>query len=126
MVLVLLRGLDIEKEEYPLGVLIDHAVALLDVDYSKKDEPPEMLLQRKLGLDDSDANDSLPLRKQIKEIFVDNRRLSLEYIREGLTLGGRYLYIFFLQHLECVGVSQCHGRASSFCLFVIFVVVIHS
>ena len=87
---MLLRGLDIEKEEYPLGLLIDHAGALLDVDYSKRDEPPDVLLQRKLGLVDCDVSDSLPLRKQIKEIFVDDRRLSLEYLREGLTLGGRF------------------------------------
>lgn len=90
ILVVLVRGLDIEKEEYPLGVLIDHAGALLDVDYTKKDEPPEILLQRKLGLKDSDVNDSLPLRKQIKEIFLDNRSLSLKYLTEGLTLDGKY------------------------------------
>ena len=92
LLVVLLRGLDIENDEYPLGLLIDHAGSLLDVDYSKNDEPPEMLLQKKLGLD-PDVHDSLPLRKQIKEIFVDNRRLSLEYLREGLTLGGKYIDI---------------------------------
>jgi hypothetical protein len=87
--LVLLRGLDVDRNTYPLGDLINHCMELLDIDYSNSEMGE---LYRRLGIEQNHdvQQQRQELRRTVKDMFVEGRSLALQGLRNGLDLGGEY------------------------------------
>ncbi len=85
-----------DDSEYCLGSLVDHANDLLDVNSNQeKKEKAITILLRKLGLEKLDGEeDERQVRAKINEIFVLQRGIALEGLKDGLGLSGKWLYRF--------------------------------
>jgi hypothetical protein len=79
-----------DNSEYCLGSLVDHAIDLSNVKYQEMKEDPLTILLRRLKLEKLDGEeDERQFRAKINEMFVLQRGMALEGLRDGLSLSGK-------------------------------------
>ena len=89
---VFLRGADpTDADEYETGSLYMHSYDLLDLDDNTKtfEEKIELVCKR-LGLtkDEGPELSSSGLRQCTHQLYIENRQIAVEAMRDGITISG--------------------------------------
>jgi hypothetical protein len=84
-----------QNEEYTSGSLVDDVGVLMDISTSVGSNAHETLMKR-LGVEKID--DECQFRAKVQELYIENRGIALQGLRDGLSLRK----IYFAESTDCV------------------------
>jgi hypothetical protein len=90
LIVVLLRDKTPQNEEYSSESLAEHVCGLMDISTDNKEASDyHMLLERLMIEKLEDDNPDTQFREKVQELYVENRGIALDGLRDGLSLSGK-------------------------------------